>query len=83
MKLIKEERRGVVSKETVVLRRWGSSMRRWGCSMFWHRTEILKADVSSVHQSRHNCRSLIVIATDLKDKTIGGSRFLLSGRWDY
>ena len=35
------------------------------------------------HQRRHNCRSLMVIATYLKDKTIGGGRFLLSGRWDY
>ena len=29
------------------------------------------------------CISLMVIATYLKDKTIGGGRFLLSGRWDY
>ena len=28
--LIKEERRGVVSKETVVLRRWGSSIQKFG-----------------------------------------------------
>ena len=88
MKLIKEERRGVVSKETVVLRRWGSSMQKFGFingvdNVNWYRTEILKADVSSVHQRRQNCRSLIVIASDLKDKTIGGGRFLLSDRWDY
>ena len=47
---------GVVSKETVVLRQWGSSIQKFGFingvdNVNWHRTEILKADVSSVSPS--------------------------------
>ena len=47
--------KGVVSKENVVLRQWGSIIQKIG-----HRTEILKADVSSVSPSSERIEELWV-----------------------
>ena len=56
---------GVVSKETVVLRRWGSSIQKFGFingvdNVNWPPPEILKADVSSVSPSSERIEGLWV-----------------------
>ena len=55
--------KGVVCKETVVLRRWGSSIQKFGFINgveIEHRTEILKADISSVSPSSERIEELLV-----------------------
>ena len=70
--------KGVVSKETVVLRRWGSSIQKFSFingvdNVNWPRTEILKAEVSSVNPS-------LALRSD-EGLTLETSAFRISLRW--
>ena len=52
--------KGVVSKETVVLRRWGSSIQNFG---FINGVDNVKADVSSVSPSSERIEKLWVVCS--------------------
>ena len=62
--------KGVVSKETVELHRWGSCIQKFGfingvdnVNYQHHRTRILKADVSSVSPLSERIRELWIVCS--------------------